>query len=310
MPGNASLNRAQAAENNDEFYTRREDIENELHHYRGHFKDKVVLINCNDLDSEFRKHCDRYFDHYGLKGLIATGWEGGKPKVYRRMAGDAEGTLSSIGSARFESPECVALLLEADIVVGNPPFSQFRDFLGLLIKNEKEFLVMADLNALTYKETFPLFMDGRLWHGVTTTGQDIRFRVPDPSTLTPTSRWVDPQTGVVHFRSGRIRWLTNLDHAARHEPIKLWKTYSPEVYPKYDNFDAIEVSAWKDIPCDYYGVMGLPITGLWRVCPEQFEIVGIAGIKGQSGGTWIGGDIRPKVHGTTKHMRVLIRRKQ
>lgn len=174
----------------------------------------------------------------------------------------------------FRSHECVEILKAADIIVTNPPFSLFREYIALLIEHEKDFLIIGTLNACHYQEIFRLFKDNRIWMGPSIHSGDREFRVPDHYPLHAAGYRVD-QDGVKYIRVKGVRWFTNLDHAKRHEQIPLFKTFAPEEYPKYDNLEAIEVAKAADIPVDYYGLMGVPDSFLDRFNPEQFELVGI-----------------------------------
>ncbi len=183
----------------------------------------------------------------------------------------------------FRSPECVRLLREADIVVTNPPFSLFREYVAMLVKYDKKFLIIGSLNAITYKEIFPLIKENRLWLGYGFNAGNAYFYTPYASKY---GEGVLMKDGLVKFRN--CCWFTNLDHNKRHEPLDLYKHYTPEEYPHYDNYDAIEVGKTADIPADYTGVMGVPITFLDKYCPEQFELVGATESEGKgfSNGLW------------------------
>lgn len=176
------------------------------------------------------------------------------------------------GDGDFRSEECVELLKEADIVVTNPPFSLFREYVAQLVKYDKKFLIIGNQNAITYKEIFPLIKENKIWLGIGFSGGNAFFRIPrEEDALHYAAGVYNPETGLVKFRN--CCWFTNLDHKKRHEPLDLYKKYSPEEYPTYDNYDAIEVSKTVDIPMDYDGVMGVPITFLDKYCPEQFSII-------------------------------------
>ena len=175
------------------------------------------------------------------------------------------------GNGDFRSDECIALLDEADIVVTNPPFSLFREYVAQLIEHDKEFLIIGNINNVKYKEIRPLFMQDKVWLGYNS--GHFWFRVPDSYEEKKTDFKIED--GIKWRRMGNICWFTNLDITKRHEDMTLFKTYSPEKYPKYDNYDAIEVSSTADIPCDYYGPMGVPITFMTRYNPSQFEILGV-----------------------------------
>lgn len=180
------------------------------------------------------------------------------------------------GNGDFRSPECVALMDQSDIVVTNPPFSLFREYVALLMEHKKNFIILGNINAVTYKEFFPLIMNNQVWIGPSIHSGDRMFNVPDNYPLEAAGCGIDPATGRKFIRVKGVRWFTNLDVQQRHEEMILIRKYSSEAYPHYDNYDAIDVSATADIPCDYAGVMGVPITFLDKYCPEQFKIIGMA----------------------------------
>ncbi len=297
----------------DEFYTQLVDIEKELRNYKPYFKDKVVFCNCDDpYESNFFKYFALNFNQLGLRKLIATCYNGSpvsgnellldfgttvddpKKVAYKveitevtDANGDGAINLADIqylmqnnknvisilqGNGDFRSPECVELLKEADIVVTNPPFSLFREYVAQLMEYDKKFLIIGNVNAVTYKEFFPLIKDNKVWMGVSIHSGDREFRVPDSYPLQAAGSRVD-EYGVKYIRVKGVRWFTNLDYPQRHEDLILYKHYTPEEYPKYDNYDAINVNVTNDIPMDYEGVMGVPITFLDKYNPEQFEIL-------------------------------------
>ena len=315
MSKNANLHSAKRAKN-DEFYTQLEDVALELRHYWPHFKDKVVLCNCDDpFESNFFKYFVLNFNKLGLKKLIATCYAGspiagtqldlfaegkGAPSrtPYKAIVtevcdatGDGAITMDDVaelfrqgrneltqleGDGDFRSPECLELLDQADIVVTNPPFSLFREYIGLLEEKGKGFIVIGPQNAITYKEIFPLIKANKLWLGYPFMKGDAYFYLPDHVDPSQYAKGVyDPVTKRVHFRN--CNWFTNLDIKKRHEELILVKRYCGHEsdYPKYDNYDAINVDKVKDIPEDYDGVMGVPITFLDKYNPDQFEILGI-----------------------------------
>lgn len=312
----------------DEFYTQRADIENELRHYKAHFKDKVVLCNCDDpRQSEFFKYFVENFEKLGLKRLIATCYKSQDVDLFSQ--GDCERAICQVyegdkngnmtldddevgvrhleGDGDFRSAECIEILKQADIVVTNPPFSLFREYVAQLVKYDKKFIIIGNQNAITYKEIFPLFKENRLWLGFGFRGNATHFK----------SRYEDVATSGDH-REGMIRvsgvmWFTNLDIQKRHERLPLYKKYTPEDFPRYDNYDAIEVSKSSDVPCDYEGVMGVPITFMDKYCPEQFEIVGATESEGKgfSRGLWdaSSGVAQATVNGKRVYKRIFIRRK-
>lgn len=281
----------------DEFYTQLSDIEKELRYYKDHFKNKIVLCNCDDPRvSNFFHYFSYNFEQLGLKKLIATCYKNqnrdlfshhdAEKAIYLEYTGDKDGNnvpdSDEIGikelkdDGDFRSEESVELLKQADIVVTNPPFSLFREFIAQLAKFEKKFLIIGNINAVTYKETFKLIKDKKLWLGASIHSGDREFGVPDDYPLDAAGHRTD-ENGKKYIRVKGVRWFTNMDYDERHEDLILYKTYNPKDYPKYDNYDAIEVAVTKDIPMDYEGVMGVPITFLDKYNPDQFEILGNLG---------------------------------
>lgn len=282
---NKSLHKANVAKK-DEFYTQLSDIENELKHFKDHFKGKTVFCNCDDpKESNFVKYFSMNFEHLGLKKLIATHYKEAnlftnEPAYKLEYSGDKDGNrmpdpsefmTKMISDGDFRSKESVELLKEADIVVTNPPFSLFREYVDQLIKYDKKFLVIGSKNAITYKDIFKLIKDNKIWLGPSFSGGNAYFQTPYDNGEYASGVY-NPETGLVKFRN--VGWFTNLDYKERHEELILYKKYSPEFYPKYDNYDAIEVSKVSEIPIDYYDIMGVPVTFLDRYNPDQFEIVG------------------------------------
>lgn len=224
------------------------------------------------------------------------------------------------GDGDFRSPECVELLKEADIVVTNPPFSLFQDYIELLMKYEKKFIIIGNINAISYRQIFPLIMDNKMWLGASIHSGDREFRVPDSYPLRAAGFRVDEQ-GNKYIRVKGVRWFTNLDYVQRHEEMILFKEYTPDEYPKYVNYDAIEVGKTAEIPCDYYENMGVPITFLDKYNPDQFEIVGNSqflvrevseDVRAHGDYPQIGRFYLDRGNGTYKKMyeRLVIRRKQ
>lgn len=277
---NANLSNAKRAKN-DEFYTQLSDIENELKHYKSHFAGKVVYCNCDDVrKSNFFRFFQKKFNDYGLKKLITTSYNEnghGSVLVYE---GDTNGNgklddnevkVSELkGNGDFRSEECIELLKESDIVVTNPPFSLFREFIATLVQYGKKFLVIGNNNAITNKEIFPLIKENKLWLGFSD-NKTMEFVMPDSYEK---YNYIDKK-GRKIGKVPAISWFTNLEHSKRNDEIILYKKYTPEEFPKYDNYDAIEVSRVCEIPKDYNGVMGVPITFLGKYNPSQFEIVGL-----------------------------------
>lgn len=276
---------------NDEFYTQLEDIERELKHYKEHFKDKVVYCNCDDPRvSNFFHYFSYNFEKLGLKKLITTCYKSqnrdlfsdnqSEKAIWLEYTGDKNGDKvpnpeeigvhELKGDGDFRSAESIELLKQADIVVTNPPFSLFREYVAQLVEYDKKFVIVGHQNALTYKETFKLIKDNTMWLGYGFKGGAAHFintHYEDYATAT------DRREGMI--RVSGVVWYTNMDIAKRHEDLILYKQYSPDDYPKYDNYDAIEVSKTNEIPIDYEGLMGVPITFMNKYNPEQFEILGL-----------------------------------
>ena len=286
MTKNNNLHTAKATKN-DEFYTQLEDIENELKYYKDYFKGKVVYCNCdgflNEEKSNFFVYFSLNYEFLGLKGLICTKYnpngKGRKYEYYGDLNGnnypDEEEVFTSEleGDGDFRSEECIEILKKCDIVCTNPPFSLFRQYVAQLFEYKKDFLIIGNVNAISYKEVFPLIKENKMWLGVSITSGNIKFVVPDNYPLNAADCGID-ENGKKYIRVKGVRWFTNLDHKKSNEELLLYKKYNEEEYPKYDNYDAIEVGKTKDIPMDYNGIMGVPITFLDKYCPEQFEIVG------------------------------------
>lgn len=278
----------------DEFYTMLTDIEKEMRHYKEHFKDKAVYCNCDDPRvSNFFHYFSYNFKQLGLKKLITTCYKNqnmdlfsmndSEQAIYLEYEGEKNGgnvpTPEQIGikhlkgDGDFRSEECIELLKQADIVVTNPPFSLFREYVAQLIEYDKKFIIIGNVNAITYKEIFKLIKDNNLWLGPSIHSGDREFGVPDDYPLRAAGCRKD-EKGRKFIRVKGVRWFTNLDYTERHEDLILYKNYSPEEYPKYDNYDAINVDRVADIPVDYEGYMGVPITFMDKYNPEQFEIIG------------------------------------
>lgn len=264
---NSSLRTAKRVKN-DEFYTRYEDIEAEVMKYRKQFKDKVVYLPCDDpaeKKTEFWAFFVNNFDAFGLKKLIATHYDenGRAYKIW--IDGDTTGDgfiddgdalqENLEGNGDFRSPECMDIMRECDIVVTNPPFSLFREFVDALMSTGKKFLIIGNQNAFTYKEIFKLIRENKIWTGY---NMVKKFNQPDGS--------------IKEF--GNVCWFTNMENSKRNEEFIFTKTYNSVDYPKYDNYDAIEVGKIVDIPSDYDGVMGVPLTFIYKYNPNDFEIIG------------------------------------
>jgi hypothetical protein len=334
----------------DEFYTLYEDIQKELNNYEKHFRGKTVLCNCDDpFESNFCKFFLRNFNYLGLKRLICTSYISSSvvgtqltifdlygeevkkghgyvmditevPMANGRGVSDDDiekllkskkrGVKKLKGDGDFRSDECIEYLKQADIVVTNPPFSLFREYVALLIEYNKQFLIIGNINSITYKEIFPLIKNNRVWLG-TGMGRWISgFIVPSDYELYGTEARIG-EKGERIIATNNCLWLTNLDHQKRHEGVDLYKKYNEEEYPHYDNYDAINIDKTTEIPCNYDGEMGVPITFLNKFNPEQFEIVGISGdlakpivIEGKKKSG------RFYVNGKRMYDRIVIRRKK
>lgn len=269
---------------NDEFYTQLVDIEKELKHYKNHFKDKVVYLNCDDpTESNFWKYFALNFEFLGLKKLIATHYHNENPtyklELFEYYKEPVKTNLQQNGD--FRSDESIELLKESDIVVTNPPFSLFREYIAQLVEYDKKFIVIGSMNAITYKECFKLIKENKIWLG-----------------NNAVKEFMQPNGEMKKF--GNILWYTNLTHEKRNETIILWKEYNEKDYPKYDNYDAINVDKVNEIPKDYEGEMGVPITFLGKFNPKQFEIVKFR--KGDDNKDLI-------INGKTPYFRMIIRRR-
>lgn len=348
MANNSSLRRA-SRDKNDEFYTRLEDIEDELWHYQNYFKGKTVLCNCDDpFESNFFKYFAMNFNFLQLKKLICTcyrqspvAWtqlslfenenivvktEGGKDPYkieitevedynndgavdltdVEYLLKNKKNSLSILrGDGDFRSAECIELLKEADIVVTNPPFSLFREYVAQLFEYRKKFIIIGNQNAITYKEVFLLLKANKMWLGHKFGAQSFQV----PMYFERNNTYIE--NGKKYAKFGNICWYTNLDTTKRHEQLILYKKYNEIDYPQYDNYNAINVDKVADIPCDYYGAMGVPITFLDKYNPEQFEMIGIMNTGEENVGIRYPGTPhgRPLVNGVEKYLRILIRRK-
>ncbi len=321
----------------DEFYTQRVDIENELRHYKSHFEGKVVLCNCDDpRQSEFFKYFAENFEKLKLKRLIAVCYKSQDVDLFSQ--GDCERAIKQVyegdkngnmivdddevgvfnlkGDGDFRSNECIEILKEADIVVTNPPFSLFREYLAQLMKFDKKFLIIGNVTAVTHSELFSYIRDNRIWLGASIHSGDRKFGVPEGYPLNAAGCGID-ENGKRFIRVKGVRWFTNLDYPQRHEILPLYKRYTPNEFPKYDNYDAINVDKTSDIPYDYDGIMGVPITFIDKYNPEQFELIGIGrgdlgreiGVKKNARGRT---DLQLTIEGkvTWPFQRILIRRRK
>lgn len=351
--GNASLNHAFLAKK-DEFYTQYDDIAREMLKHHKALKGKNVLCNCDDpFESAFFRFFVLNFEKLGLTGLTSTcyagspiagseypldGGTGAYKAVVRNVPADTltrpDGaldleTLFSLegnslahlnGNGDFRSDECEALLKEADIVATNPPFSLFREYIGQLERHNKQFIILGNMNATTYKEVFPLFRDNKVWYGDSIRSGDRKFYVPDNYPLNATGCGID-ERGRRFIRVTGVRWFTNLDYGKRHQPLVLIYRYSSHTYPRYENYNAIEVSRTQNIPIDYDGIMGVPITFLDKYSPDQFEIIMLANGNARTNVSAktlaeVGYRAHPEdrggvgiINGTRVYARILIRRK-
>ena len=316
---NKNLQKARKKKN-DEFYTQLSDIEREIKHYKKHFKGKVVYCNCDDPRvSNFFHYFSYNFEKLGLKKIIATCYKNkqmdmfsqndSEQSIYLEYTGDKNGNnvpdsneigIKKLkGNGDFRSEECIELLKEADIVVTNPPFSLFREFVAQLIEYDKKFIIVGHQNAISYKETFKLIKENKMWLGYGFKGGAAHFI---------NTKYEDYATAGDH-KEGMIRvsgvvWFTNLDINKRHEDLDLFKKYTPNEYPKYDNYDAINVDKTKEIPANYSGVMGVPITFLNKYNPEQFEIITMSTMSGVSANYWT------LINGKPKYARIYIKNKR
>ncbi len=303
---NRNLNAAKAAKK-DEFYTQLSDIERELQHYWQHFRGKVVLCNCDDpYESNFFKYFALRFNQLGLKKLICTCYNGSpvqghelvihfegdddEPKKVaykveitevtdengdgavdladvRLLLQNDRNVMSTLQTGDFRSPECIELLQEADIVATNPPFSLFREYIAQLIKYNKKFIIVGRQMNITYRDLFPLIQENKVWLGYGFKGAAAHFFSPYEDIATAG----DHRKGMV--RVSGVTWFTNLEIQKRNEELDLVCRYTPDEYPKYDNYDAINVNRTQNIPFDYDGIMGVPLTFLDKYCPHQFEII-------------------------------------
>lgn len=326
---NKSLRKAKNTKE-DEFYTQLSDIERELKYYKHHFKDKVVYCNCDDPRvSNFFHYFSYNFEKLGLKKLIATCYKSQEADLFSQNNNEQAICLEYLGDKNgdrvpnpeeigiyelqddgdFRSKESITLLTQADIVVTNPPFSLFREYVSQLIEYDKKFLIIGGQNALTYKEIFALMKDNKMWLGYNF--GNMEFKVPDYYEPKETRFWIDENNQ--KWRSlGNICWFTNLDHSKRHEDIILYKNFKEDEYPKYDFYDAVNVNKVAEIPVDYKGIMGVPITFMDKYNPDQFEILGFMNTGEENKGIRYSGTPhgRPTINGKEIYFRILIRNKR
>ncbi len=299
----------------DEFYTALTDIEKEMKNYKSQFENKIIFCNCDDPEeSNFWKYFYLNFGVLKIKKLIATHFDPEKPTYKLEYDGSQLVKTPLKQNGDFRSPECISFLQEADIICTNPPFSLFREYIAQLVEYKKDFLIIGNVNALTYKEVFPLIQQNKIWLGQSIHSGDREFRVPDDYPLKASNYRVD-DNGIKYIRVKGVRWFTNLDYEERHEDLILYKSYNSLEYPNLDNYKAINVNKTSEIPCDYNDVIAVPITFMDKWNPDQFEIVGradanianegniyhIDGFKDKGGA--------PLVNGSFVYKRILIKRK-
>lgn len=329
MGNNAALRKADRIKE-DEFYTQLSDIEKELSHYKEYFRGKNILCNCDDPRiSNFFRYFALNFNEFGIKKIISTCYKNQdvdlftqndcEKAVYIEYTGNPDDPTSTDfstievkelkGDGDFRSQECIDLLKQADIVVTNPPFSLFREYVTQLIEYSKKFIIIGNQNAISYKEIFKLFKENKIWLGYKS--GDMAFRVPDNSEPRTTRFWID-EKGNKWRSMGNVCWYTNLDTTKRHEDLILYKTYSAEEYPKFDNYDAINVNKTSDIPLDYDGLMGVPITFFDKYNPEQFEVIDGIGRYSilNNEETKKAGKYLSMINGKAIYFRIIIKRKK
>ena len=308
---NTNLHNAKNSKN-DEFYTQYTDIQKEVDAYLEYnpnvFRDKTILLPCDDPEwSNFTKFFVQNFEKFGLKKLISTCYTNTKNNcqadlfendcsqnfnLHGKILTITKDNLNSKwqylkGDGDFRSAEIKALRDESDFIITNPPFSLFREFVSWIFETDKKFLIIGNMNAVTYKEVFPLIKDNKMWYGVSISSGDRRFNVPDSYPLTASGCGID-DNNQKYIQVKGVRWFTNIDHGKRHKPLSLLtmndnlkfnkKLKNPKyqnIYKKYDNYDAIEIPLTEAIPSDYEGIMGVPISFLDKYCPEQFELLGV-----------------------------------
>lgn len=315
---NDNLHTAKKAKN-DEFYTQVRDIEMEIEHYRPHFVDKVIYMPCDNPEwSNFWRVLKGQFSAIRCKKIVATFYNGIIDKDIQPYKLEYDGVTETKtmleGDGDFRSEECTKIMQESDIVITNPPFSMFREFVKWLEDAGKKYLIIGNVNAITYKEIFPLIKENKMWFGVSIHSGDRKFYVSDDYPLNAAGCGID-NDGKRFIRVKGIRWFTNLDIPSRHDFIHSGRRYArtPEKYPKYDNYDAINVDKTNEIPDDYDGVMGVPITFLDKYCPEQYEIIDINPhffIMVENGLPKLKQLTLKNVNRKDPYARVLIRRKQ
>jgi hypothetical protein len=294
---------------NDEFYTLLEEIEKELINYKDHFKNKIIYCNCDDpVESNFYKYFALNFDFFGLKKLITTHYDESKPtyKLELMSYGKEPIKTNLRGNGDIRNEECIEILKEADIVVTNPPFSLFVEYTNQLLEYNKKFLIIGNLTAISNYNLFPLIKENKVWLGVTKGGT---FEVPKEYFDDPDITGVYEKDGKYYKKVG-VYWYTNLENQKYKESLlKLLagNKYDPEKYPKYDNTDIIHTGKLLNIPCDYYGEMGVPITFVEKYNPDEFELVGLDELLNKER---IGKKTRFYINGKRKFARLVVKRRR
>lgn len=284
---NSNLHKANKAKN-DEFYTQLSDIEKELGHYKEHFKWKTIFCNCDDPEeSNFWKYFELNFEYLWIKKLVSTHYEDEKPSYKLEIIWDRnkDGKVNKLDIVKtplkqnwdFRSPECIEILKEADIVITNPPFSLFREYIAQLIEYDKKFITLWNMNAITYKEIFKLIKENKIWSWYWF-NLSLVFKSPYENNLEANLKFCEQKWYFWrnYIKTPAINWFTNLEMQKRHEDLILYKSYNEIEYPKYDNYDWINVDKVKEIPFDYYWNIWVPITFLGVYNPEQFEILDLS----------------------------------
>ena len=315
MPKNKHLNGAKKNKQ-DEFYTTLSDIENEMKYYEKQFRNKTVLCNCDDPhDSKFFRYFSVNFNILGLKNLITTSYNGkhcqyfhrepelGFTITYNPNNEKERWNKKYLKDGDFRSDECIEILRQADIVVTNPPFSLFREYMDQLVQKDKKFLILGHQNAIHYKDIFPLIKNNKIWLGKSIHSGGREFMVPKDYEFTTKNSRVD-EYGNRFVEVPGVRWFTNLNAGRHYEDLVLTCKYTPEKYPKYDDYDAINIDKTKDIPIDYNGKMGVPLTFIDKYNPDQFEILGLdVSIDNRRGKSFT-------LDGKIKYTRIIIKHKQ
>lgn len=320
MTKNSNLHKARKGKN-DEFYTMIDTIEKELIYYKKQLKNKTVLCNCDNPESSaFWKYLHLNFSKLGLKKLVSTYYsENGSSFKTEYTGGDDKNIENGIktslnGNGDFRSEECLNVLDYCDVVITNPPFSLFRDYVDVMMQHKKKFLIIGNMNAVTYKQIFPFIKNNLLWYGVSIHSGGTKFYIPKDYPITTKNCGKD-EAGKIFVEVGGVRWFTNLDYDTQlKSKLTLSEKYVPEKYPKYDNYNAINVNKVAEIPFDYDGVMGVPITFMDKYNPEQFEILGVSAAWDKSNEMQsvclpYNGSLNASVNGKQLYKRIFIRKK-